>query len=407
MSDPRSRPSDPAGTQPKVDPRSLELGKVTFLPAPVGLAPGVPPVELEPSPPKALELSPRELEPTPPRELEPTPPRGLEPTPPRGLEPTPPRGLEPTPPKAQEPASAAAPTHPTAPRFQFLFGALGALGICAIGVAVLLISAPKSTPAKPWSAWHPTNDGVDPAQQIAAHVAPNYKLDDGRQIVRITGGPPSLKGQPMTLGEIRSGSNPHAWKATACCIGCAGAPATVQSRRASLQSSEGCCYSREALELALYTFRYVGGVNQVVVTIPPAPTSAAKHALMFRSQDVATELGHPLTYTLAAVTPRVSQMDRSIDAPLVKELTGARLYDYWVDEVPQSGAVMLLEPPARSRGSRAPGDAGSVDRLGLSLSGYRARSLTPACCVPPVGAGRCRTARPLAPCGAGEWSGRT
>jgi len=99
-------------------------------------------------------------------------------------------------------------THPHTPRFQFLFGALGALGVCAIGVVVLLLSAPKATPGKPWSAWRPADDGVDPAQQIAAHLAPAYRMDNGKQIVRVTGGPPALKGQPMTLGEIRSGQQP-------------------------------------------------------------------------------------------------------------------------------------------------------------------------------------------------------
>ncbi len=295
---PGEHPSDPAGTQPKVDPRSLQAppqlqaGQATFLPAPVAPVPGPEPTALD-----------RLEEPAPKQQLH-------------------------------------------APRFQFLMGALGALGVCAIALMVLLLSAPKATPPRPWSAWHPTDSGIDPAQQIAAHVAPEYRLDNGKQIVQVTGGPPELKGQPMTVGETRSGQQPTRLEGNSVLYRLCGDGSDCSIKEGKPSVQRGLLLSREALELALYTFRYVEGVNQVIVTIPPAPHSPAKHALMFRAQDVESALGHPLSYTLAADTPRVSQMDHSVDAPLVRELTGTKLYDYWVDEVPQSGAVMLLEPPS-------------------------------------------------------------
>ena len=95
-----------------------------------------------------------------------------------------------------------------APRFQFLFGALGALSVAAIALAVALLRAPAPAPQRPWSGWQPADNGVDPAQQIAAYVAPQYRLDDGKQIVQVSGGPPTLKGEPLTLGVVRSGQTP-------------------------------------------------------------------------------------------------------------------------------------------------------------------------------------------------------
>jgi hypothetical protein len=296
-SDPSLRPADPAGTQPKVDPQSLDRGQAAFLPAPTALPPGSPPVELEPTPPSELG-----------------------------------------------PAAAPAQTPPHTPRFQFLFGALGALGVCAIGVFVLLLSAPKATPAKPWSAWRPADSGIDPAQQIAVHIAPEYRLDNGKQIVQVTGGPPTLKGQPMTVGENRSGQQPARLEGNSVLYQMCGGGHGCSIREGKPSAQRGLLISREALELALYTFRYIGGVNQVIVTIPPAPSTPTKHALMFRSEDIAAELGHPLSYTLSDETPRVSQMNRSVDAPIVKQLTGAKVYDYIAEEVPQGGAVMLLSP---------------------------------------------------------------
>ncbi len=288
------RPPDPAGTQPKVDPQSLDLGsQATFLPTPIGLPPGSAPVELEPIAP-------------------PPPP----------------------------------PTPNHSPRFQFLLGALGALGLCALSVLVLLLSAPKAAAPKPWSAWHPGSSGVDPAQQIAAHVAPEYRLDSGKQIVEVTGGPPTLQGQPMTIGENRSGQQPARLEGNSVLYQLCGGGHSCSIKEGKPSTERALLLGREALELALYTFRYVGGVDQVIVTIPPPPgaKSSTKHALMFRAEDVAEELGHPLSYTLTPETPKVSQMNRSVDAPLVKQLTGTRLYDY-IAEAVQGGAVMLLSPP--------------------------------------------------------------
>lgn len=298
MSEP-ARPADPAGTQPKVDPRSLESGVSTFLPAPREL----------PSPPSA-----------------------------------PPAPAPPAPRHPSRSRTSPAP-RPHAPRFQFLFGALGALGACAIAAVLLLLSAPKAATPAPWSAWRPLADGVDPAQQIATHVAPEYRLDNGRQIVQVSGGPPTLKGQPMTIGETRSGQQPARVEGNSVlytmCGG--GRNCSIKEGRASVQ--RGLLLSREALELSLYTFRYVEGADRVIVTIPPAPGTTTKHALMFRAQDVAPALSRPLNDTLSSQVPRVSQMERSADAPTVARLTGTRLYDYVTDEVPQGGAVMLLSPP--------------------------------------------------------------
>ncbi len=241
-------------------------------------------------------------------------------------------------------------THPHTPRFQFLFGALGALGVCAIALVALLLSAPKATPAPPWSEWHPASNGIDPAQQIAEHVAPAYQLDNGKQIVQVTGGPPTQNGQLLTVGTTASGQQPARLEGNSVLYRLCGSGTDCSIKEGKPSVERGLLLSREALELALYTFRYVGGVNQVLVTMPPPPPPSAtakitNHALMFRAQDFETQLAHPLDETLSPLTPKVSQMDRSSDAPLVGQLTGTRLYDYVIDEVSQGEAVLLLSPP--------------------------------------------------------------
>lgn len=315
-SDSALRPPDPAGTQPKVDPRSLESERREDR-SQLAITAGTPAPSLPEAGPATFLSAPTAQAP------------------------------EPETTALGRPREPPAMQHPDAPRFQFLFGALAALGVCAIGLAVLLLSAPKAAAPKPWSAWRPGDNGVDPAQQIAAQVAPDYRLDNGKQIVQVSGGPPALQGQPMAIGESRSGQEAARLEGNSVLYQMCGGGHNCSIKEGKPSVQRALLLSREALELALYTFRYVGGVSQVIVTIPPAPsaTTPTKHALMFRSEDVAAELGHPLSYTLSAETPRVSQMNRSVDTPIVKQLTGTKLYDYVAEAVPQGGAVMVLSPP--------------------------------------------------------------
>jgi hypothetical protein len=277
-------------------------------------------------------------------------------------------------------------SHPHLPHFQFLLGALGALGACAIAAFVLLLapSHSSSAPEAPWSAWKPLENGVDPATQIAAHVAPEYRLDNGRQLAEAKGGPPSLNGQPLTVGMWRSGQQPARLEGNSVLYWLCGGGAECSIKEGKPSKERALLLGREALELALYTFHYIGGVDEVIVTMPPPPpgtkaaggkgaaatgtkttgakatgasaTSTAKtfatgpgaqpkHAFVLRPQDLATQLGEPLDASLSPATPRVSQMNGSADAPLVVQLTNPRLYDYVIDEANASGPIMLLQPP--------------------------------------------------------------
>ena len=267
------------------------------------------------------------------------------------------------------------------PRFQFLFGALGALSVAAVALAVALLRAPAPTPEAPWSAWRPLNNEVDPAEQIAAYVAPQYRFDGGRQIVQVSGGPPSLKGQPLTVGIVHSGQTPAALEGNNVLYQLCGDGANCSIKEGKPSVQRGLLLDREALELALYTFRYVSGVGKVLVTIPPPPptgtsrsssssggsltgtsatpsttggdaststSSTSAHvidrALLFDSSALAGPLSRPLSETLSPVTPQVSQIDGWPDTATVRALIEPRLYDFTISETQQTGAVMLLEP---------------------------------------------------------------
>ena len=366
-SDPRDRPPDPAGTQPKYDPNSL-----------------LPAAEREP-----VALLGSSFAPAFPETAAGSGGSGLGSGPPSG-----PLAAAAAPSEALVPAGdggeLAAPLPPSrhAPRFQFLLGALGAITAAAVAIAVAIISAPAPAPAPAWSSWHPISGDEDPAQQIADHVAPEYKLDDGHQIVQVNGGPLSLGGQPAELALRTSGSQPALLPGNDVIYALSGSGPNGSIGEGTPSTQRLLLLRREALELALYTFRYVSGVSQVVVTVPPPPPSGASaaagssgsggstgssgssgsagssasgsgalgsaattagttpdHALLFRPQDVAAELDRPLNMSLATRTPTVSTVAQSSDASLVNQLTLHNLYDYSLVQDSQSNPVLLLQPP--------------------------------------------------------------
>ncbi len=284
------------------------------------------------------------------------------------------------------------------PRFQFLVGAFGTLGIAVVALAVSLTLRPAAKPGPAWASWGPSSNGGDPAEQIAAHVGPEYSRAPGHQLVEVTGGPQAIAGQPVVVALRTSGSSPAALPEDGVFYQlCGEGPNCSIPGKASLQ--RGLLVRREALELALYTFHYIEGASQVIVTFPPPPPtrtgtsgSGAKNAksagggsgstgtsekssssgssssgssssssepsssatskapsrvLLFRPQDVESELSKPLRATLSSSAPTVDKVDAAPESKLVDQLTGKLLYDSILIPQQQSGsAVLLLQPPS-------------------------------------------------------------
>jgi hypothetical protein len=376
--DPRKRPPDPAGTQPKFDPQELRPAAPHALPAPltagtaavadtaVADAAGAADDALPPAAAATAEPAVSEV---------------------------------PAVPASRPPAGGS----PQAARFQFLFGALGAVAVAAVALAIALLHAPSPKPEPAWSAWHPSDEGADPAQQIADYVAPQYRMEDGKQLLQVSGGPPVFKGQQLTLGVVHSGQTPAALEGNSVLYQLCGEGTNCAIKAGKPSTQRGLLVSREALELALYTFRYVSEVDQGVVMLPPphpgttagggsagkspgstsgsgagshgsgtgshgatagsdslastgtatdassgtgsSATDVVNHALLFNQQSVASALAQPLSATLSTVTPTVSQVNGWPDSSTVKALTEPRIYDFDITETQQTGPVMLLEPP--------------------------------------------------------------
>jgi hypothetical protein len=221
-------------------------------------------------------------------------------------------------------------------RFGLVLGALLGIAIAtlAIGAAVYVGTTGNNGAPDGWSSWKPTtDDGVDAAKQIANHVGRQYRLADGNQIVGVQAGPLEVFDVPLevALRTAPQGGNIDFIDGNGLMYTLNGLGPKGSVRGGTPSEARHLLLRREALELALYTFRYVEDVDLVVALLPPKPpeekknkdgTSASEdsptQALFFRPGDLEPQLEIPLNATIPAKTPRPETIppaeSRRIDA---------------------------------------------------------------------------------------------
>jgi hypothetical protein len=121
---------------------------------------------------------------------------------------------------------------------------------------------------------------------------------------------------------------------------------------------------REALELALYTFKYITGTTNVVAILPPGHTtqtgtlsskppspsasSAPKPldvAVLFVRDELSPWLDQPLSGTLPEpFAPSVSQMAGAPEAPLVDQITARGLFSENLVHAQDGSNLIVLDP---------------------------------------------------------------
>jgi hypothetical protein len=232
------------------------------------------------------------------------------------------------------------------PRFQFMTGALVAVGIAAIvGIAVLIIAPSTKTPEPPWSPWKPTTGGTAGAAQIADHVAPEY-MDGGQQLVKIDANDLSFQGIPLTVALQTApdqGGRIQIHDGKGLLYQLCGLIANCAIEQGKPSKERRLLLRRAGLELALYSFRYLKDVKQVVVLTPPSKGKVPTVALYFRRDQVRDELSRPLTSSLVPKAPSVDDVTLSPDTPLVDHKTHQYLFTLNGQGF-NNGGLMVLKP---------------------------------------------------------------
>ncbi len=278
-----------------------------------------------------------------------------------------------------------APGSPHAHRFRTATALLVGFGIGAlvVAIAVAISGGGRTTHQQPWSSWAPTDGGTLGAREIADHVAPLYRLSAVDQLAVVTvvnlestaqataaaeaaanGSPSSSSGlqvavrtNPSSSAVSLLGGNTIAYNL--CGIGgknCAIGIGTRSTNRLLL-------LRREALELALYTFKYISGADNVVAILPPGhtqqtstlskklPTSDSTTnkpvdiAVLFVRQELQPLLDHPLSATLPEqFPPTVAEMPKAPEAGLVDQITAHGLFSEQLQQAQDGSNLIVLDP---------------------------------------------------------------
>jgi hypothetical protein len=233
----------------------------------------------------------------------------------------------------------------TAKKFSLAYFGLAALVGGAIGTFVMLVQRPAPLPPPPWSVWTPTaSDKVMRAQEIGSHVAAEYRLPSGNRLVNVVVGNPAVGDpieavafarttKPMQQSDVLSVVPANGSMMFVLCG--TGPKCAIGEGKASQE--RGAVVRREALELALYTLRYVKDVDLVVTFFPPTKGSAMSSALFFDRKSFSAQLDSPLHSTLRSravavnLTPSERQTvdlltrNRALKFALQRESNGARV----------------------------------------------------------------------------------
>jgi hypothetical protein len=258
-----------------------------------------------------------------------------------------------------------------------------AIGAILIAAAIA-VSGRGGHASVAWSAWSPPDSGNQGAQDIADHLAPNYRISSVDQLAVVTvvnlesAAAANAAAQASANGTTASPSSglqvavrPSATSSAislltgntiaynVCGIGgkhCAIGAGTPSTNRMLL-------LRREALELALYTFKYLGGVQNVVAILPPSrtettstltktlPTTVSSGskttnmAVLFVRQELQPLLNEPLSDTLPEeFPPAVAQMSSAPEAGLVEQVTARGLFSEQVQQAQDGSNLIVLDP---------------------------------------------------------------
>ena len=241
-------------------------------------------------------------------------------------------------------------------RFAFIYGGLGAILVASV-IGLVVVARQPGPPAQPqWSTWKPETHGtMNRAKEIADHIASRYKLNvSGDQLVAIIPSEPEItrntKVSSVSTIAIRTSASSQnfsriiptkgALQTQLCGLGseCAITRGTASAARERL-------VRREALELALYTFKYVPTVNALIAYMPPPPGQTPSTLLYLERANLSDQLSQPLSKTLPLAKPPLpSQAVSKKESDTVDRLTLPVEYGFGYQPLANGTDALILTP---------------------------------------------------------------
>jgi hypothetical protein len=278
---------------------------------------------------------------------------------------------------------------PHAGKFRLVTAVLVALAVGAVLIAVGAASGGRPTTQKvAWSQWQPSDGGTQGAREIADYLAPFYRISPVDQLAVVT--VVNLQSQAALQAAAQAAANGTTSNTTSSGLEVAVRP-NPSSSQVGLLGGNTIAYNlcgiggkncsigvgqpssnrllllrREALELALYTFKYVSGTQNVVAILPPGrteqtststlskrlPTSDGATtskpvdiAILLQRPQIQPLLDHPLSASLPEpVPPTVAEMPSAPEAGLVDQVTARALFSEQLQQAQDGTSLIVLDP---------------------------------------------------------------
>lgn len=250
-------------------------------------------------------------------------------------------------------------------RFGIFYFLLAAVVGGAVGTFVVLATQDGPSASARWSSWEPDGSETARVRQIADRVARGYRQPEGEQLVFAIGSPPQINVpdqgvllvpdivvQPDTSRGQReegdydryAGESAITYRLCGTGPSCSIAGGTPSQERLQL-------LRREALELSLFTFKYVEDVDSVIVFLPPPPPAAdgsqdSSGALFLSRGALDDELSRPLSRTLTTPPPLTVGDMSPREAGTVDRLTRPNIFAYTYQQSQTGSPVLVLAPSA-------------------------------------------------------------
>jgi hypothetical protein len=236
--------------------------------------------------------------------------------------------------------------------FRLAYGVLALAFWLSVAVFVLLIARPNHSKPVVWSAWKPDTQGLLGAREIGLRIAPHYKGTNGAQLIAVQPHGPQVQGlrlEAIGVRRLNSGGQIDPY------IGLYRTDNTLIYAFCGLQTNCGLqaentpelqlALRRAALELSLYSFKYLKGVDQVVSLVQSVKAGGTS-AVFLRKTDLEPELKHPLHDTLPlARAPNAGSRDPK-EAAVIDALTASNTFPAHFEPLPDGDAILVLDVAA-------------------------------------------------------------
>lgn len=246
-------------------------------------------------------------------------------------------------------------------RFGLVYLLLAAVVGAGVGAFIVLASGFGEQEEGPaWSAWRPTGSKVMKVRQIADRIPKSYRAENGSQLTVSTVSPLAVSTEQGEVPVRTVFVRPDTSKGLAeeddiavypggnvVSFGLCGTRSQEQCELASISAEQDTLLHRQALELSLYTLKYVDDVDSVLVFMPPTPNSESTSTVFLRRSDLADELEKPLSALLPTAKPRVGALS-SLEEGRIVRLTRSRTYAAEVQASPDGSPILILTPPGET-----------------------------------------------------------